>query len=313
MTGALDAAAGLVLLYLGGECLVLGASSLALRLRVSALAVGLTVVAFGTSAPELAVSVDAVLVGKNDIAIGNVVGSNIANVALILGLAALLRPIRVHAALIRYDLPIMVGCSLLVPLVLLGQVVSRIEGVLLLAGLAVYVGFRFWETRRSPHSSPTTGSKILRTGLVHTAGDVALVLGGLAALVYGAQLFVDGSVALARVLGVSEAVIALTVVAVGTSLPELATSVLAAARGHGDIATGNVIGSSIFNTLGILGATALVHPLVRGGIAWADVAMMVAVSAALLVMMYTRLILTRAEGALLLGAYVVYLVLRVSA
>ncbi len=306
MAIALAAVAGLALLYLGGEALVRGAAALALRLGISPLAVGLTVVAFGTSVPELVVSLDAALAGADDIAVGNVVGSNIANILLILGLSALIRPVAVEAKIFRTDAPLAVVASLALIGMLADGVVSRTEGGLLLTALAAFTVLTFRQARRE--------SGVVRAELATAAPQAApgavasglLVLLGVAALVAGGHLLVTAAVELALVFSVSQAVIGLTMVAVGTSLPELATSVVAAARDRGDIAVGNVVGSNLFNILGILGVTAVAAPLSRGAVGWASLAVMLAAAVLLVPLLGTGSRLSGREGAVLLAAYAAY-------
>jgi cation:H+ antiporter len=303
---------GLVLLIAGGELLVRGASALALRLGMTPLVVGLTVVAFGTSSPELAVSVGAAWTGNADVALGNVVGSNIFNVLFILGAAALVTPLVVSRQLVIWDAPIMVGvCAMLLLLALDGQV-GRGDGVLLVAGLAAYTGFALWLSRREAPSADEGGAA--------TAGpwwrSVAFIVIGLGLLVVGAGWLVDAAVALARALGLSELVIGLTIVAAGTSLPEVVTSIVAALRGQRDIAVGNVVGSCIFNVLAVLGITAAVAP---GGVAVApaalsfDIPVMIAVAVACLPIFFTGHLIARWEGGLFLfyyAAYTAYVILK---
>jgi len=294
----------LALLFAGADVLVRGASALALRLGVSALAVGLTVVAFGTSAPELVVSLGAALSGANDIAIGNVVGSNVANVALILGVAVLIRPITSHAKVVRVDAPLMVLVSLLLLALLANGVLSRFEGLLLMLGLGTFVMATFRQARTEVR---TVKDEFAAVASPHRASILVsgiLVSIGLSLLVAGGHLLVAGAVQLATGLGVSEAVIGLTIVAVGTSLPELATSAVASFRGHGDIAIGNVVGSNIFNILGILGVTATVHPLQLGNVSWLDLGLMVVLAVVLIPLLVTRSRLDRWEGAVLLAVFV---------
>ena len=303
-----EIAAGLVLLYAGGEALVRGASALAMRLGVSPLAIGLTIVAFGTSLPELVVSIDAALSEADAIAVGNVVGSNIANIALILGLVALLRPTAVEAKIVRLDAPLMILASLLLIGGLVNGRLSRLEGALLLVGLIGYTGFTFWEARRESQAVREEFAGVA-PGVFHSVAWSAIaVTGGLLVLVAGGHLLVTGAVGLATAIGVPQATIGLTIVAVGTSLPELATSLVAAAKRQGDIAVGNIVGSNLFNILGILGVTALVHPLARGDIDAVDLGVMLGVAIALLGLLTPRLGLARVEGALLLSAYAGYLV-----
>ena len=244
--------AGLVLLVLGAEWLVRGAARLATRFGISPLIIGLTVVAFGTSAPETAVSVGAALDGSGDIAIGNVVGSNIANVLLILGASALIAPLLVSRQLIRLDVPIMIVAGAATYALAFDGSLSRLDGALLFAGIVVYTLFLIYKSRQD---KSTSGDEFSDEYGADQAGqrpawrDLVLIVAGLALLIQGSDFLVTGAVALARTLGLSELVIGLTVVAVGTSLPELATSVMAALRGERDIAVGNIVGSNIFNLL----------------------------------------------------------------
>jgi cation:H+ antiporter len=301
-----QAFAGLVMLYAGGVLLVMGASGLAVRAGVSSLAIGLTVVAMGTSAPELVVSVDAALSGASDIAIGNIVGSNIANIGLILGLAALLHPMAVKKKVIRLDAPILIVVSLALIGVLADGQVTRLEGGLLLLGLVGYTVFTFWETRREP--DPTgieSASKPSETPPAIPA-NLFRVLGGLLLLVGGGHYLVTSAVSLAGLLGLSQGVIGLTIVAVGTSLPELSTSLVASIRGQGDMAIGNVIGSNIYNILGILGVTSVLHPPGSGGITSLDLGVLLAFTVVSALLLTTRLRLERVEGALLLGGFLLY-------
>ena len=298
--------AGIGLLFAGAEGLVRGSASLARRLGLTPLVIGLTVVAFGTSMPELVVSINAGLAGRGPIAAGNVVGSNIANIGLILGLSALIRPVAVHAQVIRLDLPPLMVASLVLVWFLRDDHLDRIEGALLVMGLIAYTVFSLIKARRESTEvemeftegiPPASGSLLL---------DAGLILGGLALLVLGAQFLVEGAVDVAEVFGVSDAVIGLTIVAVGTSLPELATSVVAALKGEGDIALGNVIGSNMFNILGILGTIALVTPLHHTGMSPVDLGVMLGFVFLLAPLMYTGMRVSRWEAGLLLFGYVAY-------
>ncbi len=302
--------AGGVLLYGGGEVLVRSAAQLGLRFGMSPLVVGLTVVAFGTSSPELAVSIGAALAGKGDVAVGNVVGSNICNIALILGLCAVIRPISVHMQLLRFDVPVAIGVAVAVLVLLTDTLVGQIEGVALVAGLVLYVAVLLILARREPES---VTAEFAAEESDH-ARSLPLLAGGLAAglvlLVWGGDWFVAGAADLARGLGISEALIALTVVAIGTSTPELATSLIATLRRHGDMAVGNIVGSNIFNGLGILGAAAIVRPLSAPGILTSDLLTMLGVSLLLLPLAWTGRHIVRWEGALLLALYAAYIALR---
>jgi cation:H+ antiporter len=299
---------GLVLLCAGAEGLVRGSASLALRAGVTPLVVGLTVVAFGTSSPEMVVSTKAAYVGQGSIALGNVVGSNIFNIAVILGLSALVRPVKVNIQLIRFDMPVMIGVSLLAFGLLRDGQLTRPEGALLFAGVAVYT-ITVVRMARRQHTEAVDREfadgtpKANRSVLL----DVTYVLGGLALLIFGARFFVLGAVDLARWLGVSEAVIGLTIVAAGTSMPELATSMVAAFRKQEDIAIGNIVGSNIFNILAILGAAGLVRPFTSGGVQPMDFYFMLGTSALLLPLMRWGMKLTRYDGLLFLALYAAYL------
>jgi cation:H+ antiporter len=299
---------GLVLLYFGAEGLVRGSSSLALRLGLSPLVVGLTVVAFGTSSPELVVSLKAALDGQGAISVGNVVGSNICNIGLILGLCAMITPIATNSQIIRVDIPIMLGITSVALFVLANGHLGRPEGILLFALLLAYIFFSVRLARRRPADalSAEFGEevKISKRGL---AVDLLMVAGGLILLVFGARFLVDGAVIIARAFGWSEALIGLTIVAIGTSLPELATSLLAAVKKEADIAVGNIVGSNIFNLLGILGITAIVHPLATDGVGMVDFAVMAGFSLVLWPMAFHQQRITRPEGAALLAGYLGYL------
>ncbi len=300
-------AAGLLLLVGGAEVLVRYAARIAARVRIPPLVVGLTIVAFGTSAPELAVSTMASLEGQADLALGNVIGSNVYNVLLILGVSALVTPLLLSAQLVRFDVPIMIGVSVLTLLLALDGGIGRGEGVLLLAGLFAYTAFQIVQGRREgAQAADPTGS----TGVAGSAlADVLLVLLGLALLLAGSRLFLDGAVGMARSLGVSELVIGLTIVAAGTSLPETATSVVAALRGERDIAVGNVVGSNVFNILGVLGLASLVSPVgveVAASSVYFDIPVMIAVAVACLPVFFIDNTIARWQGAVFVGYYAIY-------
>jgi len=302
--------AGLVCLVLGAEGLVRGASALGRRAGLTPSVIGLTIVAFGTSAPELVVSLQSALAGAGDIAAANVVGSNIFNIAVILGLTAIVCPVGVRHTVVRRDAPIMIGVALLVPLVLWGGEVSRTEGAFLFAGILAYVVMNLRLEKRCDLAgdSPITENSLPQT-TPSLPRELLYTAGGLAFLVLGSKLLVDNAIVLATAFGVGEAIIGLTIVAAGTSLPELATSLVAALRREADIAVGNVVGSNIFNVLAILGAAGLARPLAIEGIGATDLLVMVLVSFALLLFMRTGLKIRRAEGVLLLAAYGAYLFL----
>ncbi|QDT39663.1 calcium/sodium antiporter [Stratiformator vulcanicus] len=309
LTAVVSLIAGGVLLYAGGEFLVKGASSLALRLGMTPLAVGLTVVACGTSSPELVVCLNATMKGFNDVALGNVVGSNIANVALILGVTCLISPIRSQSRLIKFDVPLMLIAELVVVAFLFDRTIGRLEGLMLVAGLIAYIWVNF---RTAGDEPPQTVEELTEPAGKLVPGrvllDLLLIGLGLAGLIFGGRFFVGGAVDLARYFEMPEAVVALTVVALGTSLPELAASAVAALRGKGDLAVGNVIGSNIFNVLGVLGVTGAVSPVSMGGITTVDVSVMLATSFAMWPFLWFFGRITRIEGAIFLIAYIGYMV-----
>ncbi len=291
---------GVALLYGGGELLVRFASSLALRFRLSPLVIGLTVVAFGTSAPELAATLTASLSGAEAIAVGNVVGSNIANVGLILGLAALLLPIAIQRSVLRREMPVMIGVSLSPLLFFADGRLGRLEGATLFALLLAYL---VW-TLRTPNEDEVSDSPDLYPLWLTLAG----IVGGLVLLVLGAQVLIEGATSLARAFGVPERVIGLTLVAVGTSLPELASSLVAVLRRETDMVLGNIIGSNIFNILCILGITSVVTPLALPFAALRlDLSVMLAFAALTFVFLLTQRLLERWEGGVLVLAYALYI------
>lgn len=304
---------GVGLLTAGGEALIRGSLAAAKRLGVSPLLSGLVIVGFGTSAPELVVSVDAAIHGQPDIAIGNVVGSNIGNVLLILGLCALITPLAVKPLALRRDAVTVVAASLLFLVLAGGSALGRSDGALLLLALAAYLLLAYWTERN--HTAPSAElhqaeaeelTAIPKSALWIT---VAVVL-GLLLLIGGSQVLLTGAVGIAAHFGVSEAVIGLTLVALGTSLPELSISVIAAIRRHADVAVGNILGSNIFNLLGILGVSALLQPLpIHGRILQFDQWVMLGTSLLLLAFLYTGRRLSRLEGGILLVAYVIYVAL----
>ncbi|KAB2888179.1 MAG: calcium/sodium antiporter [Desulfobulbaceae bacterium] len=301
-------AVALILLFAGAEMLVKGSASLAGRAGLTPLVIGLTVVAFGTSSPELAVSLKAAAAGQGDVAIGNVVGSNILNIALILGLAAVIFPITVHLQLIKVDVPIMIAVSALLPLLMRDGILGRAEGGVLFAGIVLYTVLNVLMARRGADAEVEEEfAESVPKQTKHWFIDLLLVGGGLAVLVIGSRLLVDNSIEVARAYRISEAVIGLTIVALGTSMPELATSIIAAVRRQPDIALGNVIGSCIFNILSILGLSASIIPVTSGGITLVDYAVMAGCAVVLLPFLMTGLRLGRIEGLVLLSVYGGYL------
>lgn len=314
-------AGGLALLILGANALVRGASRLALSFGISPLVVGLTIVAFGTSAPEMAVSAGAVLDGRTDIAIGNVVGSNIFNVLFILGLSALIAPLVVNIQLIRQEVPIMLGASLLLLAFAFDGQVSFLDGGFLLALLLGYTAFLVLQSRRQTQAAQDEFADEVKPAAPgawdsHWAAQIGLVLAGLAALVFGSDFLVQASVEFAKAMGVSDLVIGLTIVAAGTSMPEVATSIAAALKGERDIAVGNVVGSNTFNLLGCVGLSGLLSGdlglVVPPSVLSFDIWVMLAVALACLPVFMTGREIARWEGGLFLAyyaAYVAYLIL----
>lgn len=301
--------AGLALLYFGAEWLVKGSASVALRFGLSALVVGLTVVAYGTSMPELVVSLKAAAAGQSQLAIGNVVGSNIFNVAAILGIAALIFPIKIQFQLIRFDVPLMIAVSLLAIFFLRDGLLERWEAGILFAGIIAYTtGSLIYAKRSTPKAVHEEFDESMPkvTGTIWT--DLMFIAGGMGLLIFGSRFLVDGSIGIARSFGISEAVIGLTIVAAGTSTPELAATVVAAMKKEADIAVGNIVGSNIYNLLCILGATGLVHPLEVGDVSWVDFGVMLTVSVLLVPFMATGFVLKRWEGAVFVVIYLGYLV-----
>jgi cation:H+ antiporter len=313
MWNAVLVAVGLALLTVGGESLIRGALAAARRLRISPLLAGLVIVGFGTSAPELVVSLDAVLSHRPAIAMGNVVGSNISNIMLILGLCAIITPLTVEPKSLRRDgYSGIAACLLFIALAGTTEL-GRTDGLILLAALCLYLIFAY-RTERRP-DSPSAAVHIAEaeeiSGLPISLSMVYIyLLGGMAILIVGARILLTGAVGIAENFGVPDAVIGLTLVAVGTSLPELSVSILAALRKHADVAVGNILGSNIFNLLAILGVSALVKPLpVSERIMQFDEWVMLGAAAALMVLLYSGMRLQRWEGALLLSAYIAYIAL----
>ena len=313
MTTLLFFVLGLVALVAGAELLVRGASKLALSFGISPLVVGLTVVAFGTSAPEMAVSVQAALSGQVDIALGNVVGSNIFNVLFILGLSALIIPLLVARQLIRQEVPIMIGASLLLFALAWDGGISRYDAALMFGLLLAYTVFLIWQSRGESKALAAENTAETASGKSswdsHWGGQVLLIAAGLALLVLGADWLVTAAITFAKQLGVSELVIGLTIVAAGTSMPEVATSIVAALRGERDIAVGNVVGSNTFNILGVLGLSGMVSPeglSVAQSLLSFDIPVMIAVALACLPVFFTGKLIARWEGGVFLAYYAAY-------
>lgn len=305
---------GLGLLVLGAEMLVRGSSRLAARVGISPLVIGLTVVAYGTSAPEMAVSIQSAFAGQADIALGNVVGSNIFNVLFILGICAALAPLVVQQQLVRLDVPLMIGVSVLMLILALDGSISRLDGLLLFILMISYTVFAIWQSRRETQAVEAEYEQEFGEAKLHgkTANlpvQVALIGVGLVLLVVGSRWLVNGAIAIATTLGVSELIIGLTIIAAGTSLPEVAASIIATLRGERDIAIGNVVGSNIFNILSVLGLSSLVSPdginVPLAALAF-DIPVAIAVAVACLPIFFTGYRIARWEGLVFLGYYVAY-------
>ena len=305
---------GSLCLYFGAEGLVRGSSSVAYRKGITPLVVGLTIVAFGTSSPELLVSLSAAIRGNEGMSLGNVIGSNICNIALILGIAAVIQPITVNLKVIKTDISIMIGVTLLLLFMILDGEISRLDGGILVLGIIAY---NYATIRMSKKVKNKEAEQQFNEGMNPKKQkkwkDIVFIIGGIGVLVLGANLFIDGAKEIAKMLGASDVIIGLTVLAFGTSLPELATSVVAAFKGEGDISIGNAIGSNIFNLLSILGFAALVRPMTVGtielyssDISYVDIGVLLFVSIIIFPLAWTKFTLSRAEGAFLMLVYFAY-------
>lgn len=290
--------------------MVRGASTLAARLGMTPLVIGLTVVAFGTSAPELAISLQSGFAGEDALLLGNVIGSNIFNVLFILGLSALITPLVVSKNLVKLDVPLMLGMSILLYLFALDGLISSLEGIVLFVLLVTYLIYLVYDARRSKDGSPETNASITgRSSNSHWLWDGVFVVSGLILLVFGARWLVDGAVTFAEYMGVSSLVIGLTIVAAGTSLPEVATSVLASIKGERDLAVWNIVGSNLFNIMCIIGLTAIVLPdgiTVQSGVIGFDLPIMIATAVMCLPIFFTGNVISRWEGVLFFGYYIAF-------
>ena len=305
---ALYITGGLVLLYFGADWLVQGAITLALHLGLSPLIVGLTVVALGTSVPEALVSVQAAIGNQGGLAIGNVVGSNILNIALILGLSALISPLKVDSHLVKADVPLLAGATFMLVVLLEDFHISRMEGAFLLLCIVGYVVGNIMTVKRtSPDENKIEGMDVPDDPGKTLWRDIGLLIVGIITLGFGANFLVTGAVDLARIWGLSEALIGLTIVSIGTGTPELATALMAAYRKNSDLAIGNAVGSNLFNIMFVLGLAGLVAPLDATGINSSDLYVMLAVTLLLLPTVWTGRVLDRKEGFLFLAIYVAYL------
>lgn len=299
--------AGLLILMGGAESLVRGSSALALRLGITPLVIGLTVVAFGTSSPELAVSIESALSGNSSIALGNVIGSNVANIGLILGITAMIRPISVQPSLLKQQIPLMIVISFVIWFMAADKAITFWDGFILVAAL---IGFLLHSYRSSKDNADEEAEELpcqVQTLKNKTWFCILLILIGLAGLIGGGMLFVRSAVEIAHIYNVDEAIIGLTIVAIGTSMPELATSVVAAVRKESDIAIGNIVGSNIFNILAILGIASLISPLSSAGFTTADYVVMISFAVILLPMAWSGKTLSRPEGTVLLLGYLSYM------
>ena len=299
---------GLVLLFFGADWLVKGAITMALHLGLSPLIVGLTVVALGTSLPEALVSVQAAIDNQGGIALGNVIGSNILNIALILGLSALIQPLKVDSHLVKADVPLLVGASFLLIVLLEDFHISRMEGALLLLCIVFYVSGNIMTVKRtSPAEDEIEGMEIPEDPSKNLFRDIGFLILGLIALAFGSNFLVSGAVDLARIWGLSEALIGLTIVSIGTGTPELATALMAAYRKTADIAIGNAVGSNLFNIMFVVGLAGLVAPMDATGINSSDLYVMFGLTILLLPTVWTGMVLDRKEGFLFMAIYVAYL------
>ena len=299
---------GLVLLYFGADWLVKGAVTISLKFGLSPLIVGLTVVALGTSLPEALVSIQATLDNQGGIALGNVIGSNILNIALILGLSSLLQPLKVDSHLVKADVPILVGASFLLIVLLEDFHISRMEGALLLLGIVFYVTGNIMTVKRtSPAEDQIEGMEVPGDPSKNFLRDIGFLILGLIALALGSNFLVEGAVDLARIWGLSEALIGLTIVSIGTGTPELATALMAAYRKTADIAIGNAVGSNIFNIFFVVGLAGLIAPINGTQISPSDLYVMFGLTFLLLPTVWTGMVLDRKEGFLFVAIYVAYI------
>lgn len=297
---------GSILLYFGAEALVSSSSALAIKFKISPLVVGLTIVAFGTSSPELVVSISATLDNYGSIALGNVIGSNICNIALIIGVASIIKPIKVNPALIKKEIPLMILITLVLILFLLDGKISRIDGGILFVGILAYTGVAIYISKRKNRKDKTFDDLAKKSNR-KTYIYVIFIIGGIGILVLGANLFLEGAIDMAKFMGAPRAVIGLSVVAFGTSLPELATSVVASFKGEGDICIGNAIGSNVFNILLVLGTASFIKPMLTGDINLVDFGVLLFISVVILPLAYSGgLRISRLNGAFLLILYIVY-------
>lgn len=298
---------GLILLFIGGESLIRGSSNLAIKIGITPLVVGLTVVSFGTSAPELVVSLKAALIGNSSISLGNVVGSNIANIALVLALSAIVRPLKISSKVIVTEIPIMIAVSILLIIFLIDGVLNLLDGIVCVVVLLVYVAANVYLSKKEVDAGANREYEAEYKKKFGIPLSIFLIAVGLIFLVIGANLFVQSAITIAKYFQVSDAVIGLTIVAVGTSLPELATSIIASYKKEADIAVGNVVGSNIFNILGIIGITVLFVPIYSAGISIFDLSVMFLAAITLWVLAKWKASISRVDGILMLIGYALYI------
>lgn len=306
-------AVGLAMLFAGSEFLIRGSVKIAKRMHISQLVIGLTVVAFGTSTPELVVSINSALEGQADISLGNIIGSNIVNIGLILGLSAAIFPIAVHIKTIRREIPIMLAVSLIIIPISLDGTISQIDGAFLVISLIAFIYFSYRQSKKENTQIPliiddnrenSISNNLAFTPLIK---NIVFVIIGIILLYFGSSFTVDNAVSIANSLGISERIIGLTIIAIGTSLPELITSVGAARKKHADLSIGNIIGSNIFNVLSILGISSLIIGIKVNFTIFIDYIVMIGFSAALIPVMKSGFIISKKEGYILVTAYLLYL------
>ncbi|AJM93221.1 calcium/sodium antiporter [Nitrosopumilus piranensis] len=296
---------GLTMLYFGADRLISGSTSLSRKFGISPLVIGLTVVAFGTSAPEFVVSISSAMQGLSDVALGNVVGSNIVNIGLILGVTAIVSPIAVSKSVIRKEIPIMIGVSFLLLAVIIDGKIDLIDGALLVTGIIVFTGFSYRSSKKYTDTEKTP-SQILQKNIIPKS--ILFIAAGLGLLTFGSFLTVDNAVIIGNSFGISELFMGLTIIAAGTSLPELITSIVAAKKGHAELSVGNIVGSNIFNILAILGISSVISGITVSDQVLVDVGMMLAFSLVLLPIMRQGFSISRKEGLILIAGYVGYVV-----
>lgn len=294
------------MLYFGAEWLVKGSIAISNKLGVSQLVIGLTVVAFGTSAPELAVSISSAMQGLSDVVIGNVIGSNIVNIGAILGISAIISPILVSKSAIRKEVPIMIGVAFLLLAVIIDGKIDYIDGVLFVIGIIAFTWYSYNSSKKDKDTEIIPASQILQKNVF--SKSIVFIIIGLALLSGGSFLTVDNALVIGENFGVSELFMGLTIVAIGTSLPELITSIVAAKKGHADLSVGNIVGSNIFNVLGILGITSILSGIAVSEQTLMDVGIMLAFSLVLIPIMRSGFVISRKEGIFLIAGYVGYVI-----